>query len=338
MIRISNHSRISSHRILGFDFGLKRIGVAIGNRQTKTAQALSTLPASNGEPNQYALDKILQQWQPALLVVGLPLAMDGSESKMSAAARKFGATLSATSGLMVNFVDERLTSVAAEHLLRDSMQHGKKMTKKRLSAIDNIAAQLILQSYLDDNRDMDNRSNINTATRIDIADTIQVLATQISSANLPDPLLIGIHTGGVWLARRLHALLGYTEPLTTLDISFYRDDFSRIGLNPQVKSSELPVAIDERNIILIDDVLYTGRTIRAAMNEIFSYGRPNQVKLGVLIDRSGREIPIQADFVGCVMSLAQSQQIKLTMKDGDQDGELELNVIDLAMKSAGVVE
>ncbi len=151
---------------------------------------------------------------------------------------------------------------------------------------------------------------------MNIEDSIQSLAAQISAVNLPDPLLIGIHTGGVWVARRLHSLLGYTEPLATLDISFYRDDFSRVGLNPEVKSSEFPAAIETRNIILVDDVLYIGRTIRAAMNEIFSYGRPNQVKLGVLIERSGREIPIQADFIGCVMNLDHSQQIKLTHEDG----------------------
>ena len=133
---------MTTNRILGFDFGLKRIGVAAGNRQTKTAQALSTLPASNGQPYWRALDDIMQQWKPALLVVGLPLAMDGSESIMSATARKFGAKLSEHTGLTVNFVDERLTSAAAERILRESVEPGKKMTKKRVGAIDNLAAQV----------------------------------------------------------------------------------------------------------------------------------------------------------------------------------------------------
>ncbi len=176
--------------------------------------------------------------------------------------------------------------------------------------------------------------HITNTDSINIADTLQQMATQISatvasSPTLSKPMLIGIHTGGVWVAQRLRTLLGYTEPLATLDISFYRDDFSRVGLNPQCKSSELPATIENRNIILIDDVLYTGRTIRAAMNEIFSYGRPNQVKLGVLIERSGREIPIQADFVGCAMNLDPSEQVKLT----DENGKLELNVINLALKN-----
>ena len=164
---------------------------------------------------------------------------------------------------------------------------------------------------------------------IDIDKIIRDMAENISALNLPDPLMIGIHTGGVWVAERLHTLLGFTEQLGTLDISFYRDDFSRVGLNPEVKTSELPTAVENRNIILIDDVLYTGRTIRAAMNEIFSYGRPSIVKLGVLIERSGREIPIQADITGCTMSLDESQQAKLV----NQDGELKLNVITTGNKA-----
>lgn len=162
-------------------------------------------------------------------------------------------------------------------------------------------------------------------TDIDVEQTIQSLAEQIAADNPANPILIGIHTGGVWIAQRLHRVLSNSEPLGSLDISFYRDDFSRVGLNPEVKSSELPVSVENRNIILIDDVLYTGRTIRAAMNEIFSYGRPNQVKLGVLIERPGREIPIQADFVGYTMApqLDESRQVKLT----NTNSLLELKVI-----------
>ena len=119
---------------------------------------------------------------------------------------------------------------------------------------------------------MSSSTDTNTDTSIDIEETIQGMAEQIAAHNPAHPILIGIHTGGVWIAQRLHRILGYSEPLGSLDISFYRDDFSRVGLNPEVKSSELPVAIEDRNIILIDDVLYTGRTIRAAMNEIFPTG------------------------------------------------------------------
>lgn len=130
-----------------------------------------------------------------------------------------------------------------------------------------------------------------------------------------DPLMVGIHTGGVWVAERLHAALGLSEPLGTLDISFYRDDFTRVGMHPQVKTSHLPVNIDGRHVIVVDDVLHTGRTIRAALNEIFDYGRPASVILAVLIDRDGRELPIQPDVRGKTMHLRPGQHIKLVNRE-----------------------
>ncbi|GMR07252.1 MAG: bifunctional pyr operon transcriptional regulator/uracil phosphoribosyltransferase PyrR [Gammaproteobacteria bacterium] len=134
-------------------------------------------------------------------------------------------------------------------------------------------------------------------------------------ASRPDPIMIGIHTGGVVIASRLHDMLGIAEPLGSLDISFYRDDFSRIGMNPQVRPSQIPMSIDDRHIILVDDVLYTGRTIRAALNEIFDYGRPASVLLAVLVERSGRELPVAADVVGKQLVLKSKEHIKLTEAD-----------------------
>jgi len=127
--------------------------------------------------------------------------------------------------------------------------------------------------------------------------------------------MVGIHTGGVWIARRLHKALKIQPPLGALDISFYRDDFTRIGMNPQVKPSALPFTLDERNIILVDDVLHTGRTIRAAMNELFDYGRPASIVLVTLIDRSGRELPIQANVVGLHIKLGRGEHVKLSGPD-----------------------
>ncbi|MFV2056994.1 MAG: bifunctional pyr operon transcriptional regulator/uracil phosphoribosyltransferase PyrR, partial [Thiohalomonadales bacterium] len=128
---------------------------------------------------------------------------------------------------------------------------------------------------------------------------IKSMATQLqrrlTTAN-EELLMIGIHSGGVWVAEELHRLLNLTHPLATLDISFYRDDFSKIGMNPQVKPSKLPVSVSDKHIILVDDILHTGRTIRAAMNEIFDYGRPAMITLVVLGERTGRELPIQADI------------------------------------------
>jgi len=138
------------------------------------------------------------------------------------------------------------------------------------------------------------------------------LVAEIARRGLRDPLMIGIHTGGGWVAQKLHGRLQLREPLGLLNISFYRDDFSQIGMHPQVKASSLPFRVDGRDIILIDDVLYTGRTIRAALNEIFDYGRPAQIVLGVLVERDGRQIPVQADCIGGRVELGKHEKIKLT--------------------------
>jgi pyrimidine operon attenuation protein/uracil phosphoribosyltransferase len=126
------------------------------------------------------------------------------------------------------------------------------------------------------------------------------------------PLMIGIHTGGVWIAEIMHQRLGLDEESGLLDISFYRDDYSQIGVHPNVKPSHLPIQLEGRDIILIDDVFYTGRTVRAALNEIFDYGRPNKVILAVLIERDGKQIPIAPDCVGIRITLNPDQRIKLT--------------------------
>ena len=130
-----------------------------------------------------------------------------------------------------------------------------------------------------------------------------------------EALMIGIRTGGVWVAQQLHRVMGLQDPLGELNINFYRDDFTRIGLHPQVQPSSLPFQVDGRHIVLVDDVLHTGRTIRAALNEIFDYGRPASVLLAVLVDRSGRELPIQADVVGTRVTLGADEHIKLTGPD-----------------------
>ncbi|WP_262965024.1 bifunctional pyr operon transcriptional regulator/uracil phosphoribosyltransferase PyrR [Methylobacter psychrophilus] len=149
----------------------------------------------------------------------------------------------------------------------------------------------------------------------------------IIERQLSNPLMIGIRTGGVWIAEQMHQRLNITEPLGLLDISFYRDDFSQIGVNPNVKPSQLPPHIEGRDIILIDDVFYTGRTIRAALNEIFDYGRPNQVVLAVLITRDGRQIPLCPDCVGANITLNVNQRIKLT---GPEHLAIELQTIEAA--------
>lgn len=138
------------------------------------------------------------------------------------------------------------------------------------------------------------------------------LTQLIQTKQIRDPLMLGIHTGGVWVAQALRKQLAGDIPLGTLNISFYRDDFTRIGMHPQVTPSQLDFEVEDRHIILVDDVLHTGRTIRAALNEIFDYGRPASVSLAVLVQRSGQELPIFADVRGMHMDLGADEQVKLT--------------------------
>lgn len=125
------------------------------------------------------------------------------------------------------------------------------------------------------------------------------------------PAMVGIHTGGAWVAQALHAALGLPQPLGLLDISFYRDDFEGKGLHPRAKPSSLPFAVDDQHIILVDEVVMTGRTIRAALNELFDYGRPASVLLVTLVDIPFRELPIQPDVAGIRMDLQPGQRVKL---------------------------
>ncbi len=154
-------------------------------------------------------------------------------------------------------------------------------------------------------------------------DILEKLAKDIRADLTGDTILVGIHTGGAWLAEELHRMLGLSTPLGMLDISFYRDDFERIGLHPEVKPSDISFDVDGADILLVDDVLFTGRTVRAAVNEIFDYGRPARIRLAVLVDRGGRELPIEARFTGIKLDLGEHRIIDLLRND---TGELELRL------------
>ena len=160
-----------------------------------------------------------------------------------------------------------------------------------------------------------NREMQDMLQTIDIEATLAYMVDELKPLLALNPIMIGVHTGGVWVATRLHRALGLTEMLGTLDISFYRDDFTRVGVNPQVKTSNLPVNLEDRHVILVDDVLHTGRTVRAALNEIFDYGRPASVSLAVLICRDGRELPIAAQVIGHTLKLEKGEHIKLVGPD-----------------------
>jgi pyrimidine operon attenuation protein/uracil phosphoribosyltransferase len=130
-----------------------------------------------------------------------------------------------------------------------------------------------------------------------------------------DVRLVGVRTGGVWIAERLQRDLGVPHPVGVLDISFYRDDFGRQGLSPTVKPSRIEFDVAGQWLLLVDDVLYTGRTVRAAMNELFDYGRPARIDLAVLVDRGGRELPIEAGMVGATVEVPPEVNVVLTRDD-----------------------
>lgn len=161
----------------------------------------------------------------------------------------------------------------------------------------------------------------------DAEQLLAALIEQLRPAVADDTIIVGIHTGGAWLAQRIHQALQIKAPLGVLDISFYRDDYSKIGLHPQVKPSQLPFEVEDSHIILVDDVLYTGRTVRAAVNELFDYGRPASIHLAVLVDRGGRELPVAAQYTGATLSLAANRMLELKQAE---DGRLDLGLRDIA--------
>jgi pyrimidine operon attenuation protein / uracil phosphoribosyltransferase len=138
------------------------------------------------------------------------------------------------------------------------------------------------------------------------------LTQHLNQRQIAEPRFIGIRTGGVWVAQALLAALGRDDALGVLDVSFYRDDFTQNGLHPQVQPSELPFEIEGQHLVLIDDVLMSGRTIRAALNELFDYGRPASVTQVSLLDLGARELPIRPDVVGASLSLAANERVKLS--------------------------
>ena len=123
--------------------------------------------------------------------------------------------------------------------------------------------------------------------------------------------LVGIYSGGAWLAERLAKQLHLTDRLGFIDVSFYRDDFAARGLHAEVKPTRIPFDVEGATILLLDDVLYTGRTTRAAINELFDYGRPARIMLAALVDRGGRELPVAPDFVAANVTLNATQSLTL---------------------------
>ena len=144
---------------------------------------------------------------------------------------------------------------------------------------------------------------------------IDALAQQMRGVS-KDAGIVGIFTGGVWVAERLHRKLGIRQPLGVLAVTLHRDDFARIGLHPESRSSKIPFDVDGREIVLVDDVLHTGPTVRAALIELFDFGRPSAVRLAVLAERDGRELPVCGDFVGARVEVPGDEQLVLSNENG----------------------
>ena len=149
------------------------------------------------------------------------------------------------------------------------------------------------------------------------------LAARIRPQLNPGTAIIGLYTGGAWLAERLHGLLALEQPLGLMDIAFYRDDYHKRGLHHDPKRTRIPFEVEGRDLLLVDDVLYTGRTVRAAMNELFDYGRPRSIALAVLVDRGGRQLPICAQHVGAALEVPAGMRLRLKRSD---DGRLGLEL------------
>jgi len=145
---------------------------------------------------------------------------------------------------------------------------------------------------------------------------VRSLAESMRGRIAADAGMVGIYTGGASVAERLHRALGLSTQLGFLAVTLHRDDFARIGLHRESRRSQIPFSVDGREIVLVDDVLHTGRTIRAALNELFDFGRPKSVRLAVLAERGTRELPVSPDWLGAKIEVAASEDLVLSNENG----------------------
>ncbi len=165
-------------------------------------------------------------------------------------------------------------------------------------------------------------------TSQDIERSLARIALQIleQAGPIEDLALIGIHTGGVYLAERIRKIIAEQEgvelPIATLDITLYRDDWSLVSMNPIVRKTNIPFKVEEKIVVLVDDVLFTGRTIRAALDAIMDYGRPKRIELAVLVDRGGRELPIQANYSGLDQQVEAGEHVHVLLQETGHGDEV----------------
>lgn len=142
-----------------------------------------------------------------------------------------------------------------------------------------------------------------------LAEQIEAL---IAAAGGASPVVVGIHTGGLWVARALARDLSLGEDVGEIDIGFHRDDFGERGIQQRIRPTRIPGTLEGRPVLLVDDVIHTGRTVRAALNAIFEFGRPDRVWLAALVSRPGRQLPIQPDAVGAELDLPENLRVRLS--------------------------
>nr|WP_321465036.1 bifunctional pyr operon transcriptional regulator/uracil phosphoribosyltransferase PyrR [uncultured Desulfobulbus sp.] len=165
----------------------------------------------------------------------------------------------------------------------------------------------------------------------DVERSLDRISLEIVERNhgVADLSIVGIHTGGVFLARRIKEKIEQREgvelPAGNLDITLYRDDWSLISQNPIVKKSDIGFLLEDKRVLLVDDVIFTGRTIRAAMDAIMDYGRPLSIQLAVLVDRGGRELPIQPDYVGMSVSPSPNERVDVLLNEKDDQDAVVLS-------------
>ena len=145
---------------------------------------------------------------------------------------------------------------------------------------------------------------------------VRALAEQMRGKVSAEAGLVGVYTGGAWVAERLHRALGLATPLGLLAVTLHRDDFGQIGLHRESRRSQIPFEVEGREVILVDDVLHTGRTVRAALNELYDFGRPGAVRLAVLADRGGRQLPFAPDYVGARVEIGAGEELVLSNDNG----------------------
>ncbi|MEW6266594.1 MAG: bifunctional pyr operon transcriptional regulator/uracil phosphoribosyltransferase PyrR [Thermodesulfobacteriota bacterium] len=161
-----------------------------------------------------------------------------------------------------------------------------------------------------------------------VGETLGSLADEIMAADAKaeNLVLVGIRTGGVFLAQRLKSILekkvGQPIPSGAIDINLYRDDWTRIGVKPRVGKTELNFSIDDKRVVLVDDVLYTGRTVRAAMDALMDFGRPGRIELVVLVDRGHRELPICSNFTGLTLKTEREERVNVYFEELGREDEV----------------